>query len=70
MLTKKIQCQPTVSVRMPPMAGPMSELSAEHGAEEALVLAPLRGREDVADDRERDREERAGAQALDRRGRR
>ena len=26
-LTKKIHCQPMVSVMMPPMAGPMSELS-------------------------------------------
>src|SRR3989304_963775 len=34
-------------------------------AEEPLVLAPLRGREDVADDRESDGEERAGAEALD-----
>ena len=27
MFTKKIQCQPTLSVRRPPIAGPMSELT-------------------------------------------
>ena len=41
------------------------ERDAEDGAEEALVLAALGRREQVADDRERDREERAGAEALD-----
>ena len=38
---------------------------AEHGAEQALVLAALLGGEQVADDRQRDREQRAGAEALD-----
>ena len=47
------------------MAGPIEHRQAEDGAEEALVLAPLRRREDVADDRQRDREQRAGAEALD-----
>ena len=41
------------------------EADAEDGAEEALVLAALRRGEDVGDDRQRDREERAGAEALD-----
>jgi hypothetical protein len=35
------------------------ERDAEHGAEQALVLASLARREQVADDRERDREQRA-----------
>ena len=39
--------------------------SAEDGAEQALVLAALGGREEVADDRQRDREDGAGAEALD-----
>ena len=43
----------------------MIALRAEDGAEQALVLAALGGREQVADDRERDREQRAGAEALD-----
>ena len=38
---------------------------AEHRSEEALVLAPLGRREDVADDRERHGEQRARAEALD-----
>ena len=38
---------------------------AEHGAEQALVLAALLGREEVADDGQRDREDGAGAEALD-----
>ena len=41
------------------------EGDAEHGPEQALVLAPLLGREHVSDDRERDREQRTGADALD-----
>ena len=41
------------------------ERDAEHGAEQALVAAALGRGEQVADDRERDREERAGADALD-----
>ena len=41
------------------------EADAEHGAEEALVLAALRRREDVGDDGQRDREQRAGAEALE-----
>ena len=41
------------------------ERDAEHRPEEALVLAALRGREDVTDDRQRDREQGAGTQALD-----
>ena len=45
--------------------GPDDERDPEHGAEQALVLAALGRREQVADDRERDREERAGADALD-----
>ena len=38
---------------------------AEHGAEQALVLAALAGREQVTDDRERDGEDGAGADTLD-----
>ena len=38
---------------------------AEDSPEEPLVLAPLRGREDVADDGQRDGEEGTGSQALD-----
>ena len=38
---------------------------AEDGPEEALVLAALGGREEVADDGQRDREERPGADPLD-----
>ena len=41
------------------------ERDAEHGPEEALVLAALLRGEQVADDRERDREQRACADALD-----
>ena len=41
------------------------EGDAEDGAEQALVLAALGRREQVADDGERDREERTGADALD-----
>ena len=41
------------------------ERDAEHRAEEALVLAALGRGEQVADDREGDREERACADALD-----
>ena len=37
----------------------------EHRAEQALVLAALARAEEVTDDRERDREDRAGAQALE-----
>ena len=44
---------------------PDDRAEAEHRPEEALVLAPLRRREDVADDRERHREQRARAKALD-----
>ena len=41
------------------------ERDAEHGPEQALVLAALLRGEQVADDRERDREQRTGADALD-----
>ena len=41
------------------------ERDAEHGPEQALVLTPFGGREHVADDRECDREQRTGANALD-----
>ena len=47
------------------MSGPDDERDAEDGAEQALVLAALGRGEQVADDRERDREQRAGADALD-----
>ena len=47
------------------MAGPMRTREAEHGPEQALILAPLRRREQVADDRQRDREQCARAEALD-----
>ena len=65
MLTKKIQCQPTVSVMNPPMAGPMSDDSAEDRPEEAQVLAALGRRVEVGDDREGDREDGAAAEALE-----
>ncbi len=41
------------------------EGDAEDGAEEALVLAALNRREQIADHGQRDREEGAGAEALD-----
>jgi hypothetical protein len=41
------------------------ERDPEHGAEQALVLAAFGRREEVADHREGDREERAGADALE-----
>jgi hypothetical protein len=44
---------------------PDDEAEPEHGAEQALVAAPLLRAEQVADDRQRDREQGAGAQALD-----
>ena len=47
------------------MRRPEQDRAAEHGAEQALVLAALVRGEQVADNRERDREERAGADALD-----
>ena len=65
MFTKKIQCQPTLSVSRPPIAGPMSEADAEDGAEEALVTRPAPTVRRLADPRERDREQRAGAEALE-----
>ena len=58
-------CQLKVSVSVAADGRAEQERDAEHEAEEALVLAALGGREEVADDRERDREERAGAEALD-----
>ena len=47
------------------MSGPTTNGDAEDGAEQALVLAASGGREQVADDRQRDGEQRAGAEALD-----
>ena len=41
------------------------EGDAEDGTEQALVLAALGRREQVTDDRQRDREQRTGADALD-----
>ena len=65
MLMKKIQCQPNVSVMNPPMAGPDERRQAEHGAEQAEVLAALGRRVEVGDHRERDREDGAAAEALE-----
>jgi len=45
--------------------GPGEEGHTEHEAEQALVLAALGRGEQVTDDREGDREQRTGAQALD-----
>ena len=67
-LTKKIQCQPTVSVISPPIAGPIRNETPEDGPEQAEVLAPLGGRVQVGDDGQRDREDRPAAEALDARG--
>ena len=64
-LTKKIQCQPNVSVMNPPMPGPDERRQAEDGPEQAEVLAPLGRRVEVRDDREGDREDGAAAQALE-----
>ena len=47
------------------MAGSDQESDAEDGTEEALVLAALGRREEIADDGQRDREERACAESLD-----
>ena len=71
-LIRKTQRQPV----MPRMLGLPGEEAAddraehagraEHGEEVALVPGPLAGRHDVADDRQRQREQAAGAEALDR----
>src|SRR5207247_7809539 len=45
---------------------PDDRREAEHGAEVALVLAPLARRDDVPDDRERDDDQPARAEALQR----
>ena len=65
MLTKNTNGQPMVSVIRPPMAGPIRLDMPEHGAEQALVPAALRRREQVGDRRHREREDRARAEALD-----
>ena len=49
----------------PPMPGTEQRRQAEHGAEEAQVLAALGRRVEVGDDRQRDREDRAAAEALE-----
>ena len=46
-------------------AGPEQRAEPEDRTEEALVLAALRWSEDVADDRQRDREQRAGTESLE-----
>ena len=58
-LTKKIQCQPRVSVMKPAERRADEEREPEDRAEEAGVLAALGGRVQVRDDGERDREDRA-----------
>ena len=70
-LTRKTQRQP-VMPRMVVLAGEEAAddgsedaRGAEHGQEVALVLGALTRRHDVADDREGQREETAGAEALD-----
>ena len=65
MLTKKTQCQLDVVGQEATQRRADEGGDAEHGAEQALVLAALLGREQVADDGQRDREDRAGAEALD-----
>ena len=64
-LTKKIQCQLKLVGEEAAERRADEERDAEDGAEEALVLAAFGGREQVADDGERDREQGAGAEALD-----
>ena len=63
--TKKTQCQLIWSVRKPPEGRPDDRRQPEHAAEEPLVLAALGGREQVADDGQRDREYGTGAEALE-----
>ena len=64
-LTKKIQCQLIVSVRKPPNSGPMIEAQPEHRPEQPWYCRARRGLNRSPMTRERDREERAGAEALD-----
>ena len=64
-LTKKTQCQLNVVGQEAAQARADQEGDPEDGSEEALVLAPLGRGEEVADGRQRDREEGAGAEALD-----
>ena len=51
-------------MRSPPSHGPDDAGGPEHRAEEALVLAPLRGGEEVGNDGERRGEDARAAQAL------
>ena len=64
-LTKKIHCQPKLSVMMPPMPGPSTRRQTENRAEEGAVLGPLLRRVEVGDDSQRDREDGTAAQALE-----
>ena len=74
-LTRKTQRQPAMPSRVVLAGEEAADDRTEHargaedGEEVALVLGPLARRHDVADDREREREEAAGADALDARGR-
>ena len=63
-LTKKTQCQPTLSVRKPPSAGPMRALMPKTAPNRPWYLPRSARGEEVADDRQRDREDGAGAEAL------
>ena len=62
---KKSQRQPQWSVIQPPRSG-ATEVTLEDSAHQALVLAALTGRDDVADDRLRERHQCAHAEALHR----
>ena len=70
-LTRKTQRQPATPrivlwpARKPPIDRAEHAGGAEHREEVALVPGPLPRRHDVADDREREREQAAGADALE-----
>ena len=65
-LTRKTQRQLVLSTMNPPTAGPMIDDGGEDGADQPLPAAAVARRHDRADHREREREEAAGADALDR----
>ena len=65
MLMKKIRCHDQFSVRKPPRSGPRMAATPNTAPNRPWYLPRSGGVEQVADDREADREQRARAEALD-----